>query len=189
MFNNKTVESLCRFFNAYGGFSSILKSGFFYISLFLSIFTLITTSNIKYIDFDFVKNTIPSILGFSIGSFAIVIGFGSEKFRKIISGKRDYEIDSPFIRISASFLYFILIQVLCLISVSVYDLLIIYQQNEDFIQLKRLIFLVQFFVIFSFWYSINLSFATGLFIFQMATYFDDYVRIERDRESSDNSNK
>ena len=59
--------------------------------------------------------TLPSILGFSLGGYAILVGFGDAAFFSIICKKMAEEKYSLYMRVNASFLHFILVQCVALI--------------------------------------------------------------------------
>lgn len=61
-----------------------------------------------------VISVIPNVLGFTLGGFAIFLGFGSESFKKMLAAGDDIDT-SPYISVSASFLYFTVLQVTALL--------------------------------------------------------------------------
>jgi hypothetical protein len=62
---------------------------------------------------DQVISVLPNLLGFTLGGFAIFLGFGSESFKTMLAD-RD-ELKSPYISVSASFLVFVAFQVAALL--------------------------------------------------------------------------
>ncbi len=62
------------------------------------------------------ENTIsvlPSLLGFTLGGFAIFLGFGSDQFKELIA--REDETKSEYLRVSSVFLFIVAVQVVGLI--------------------------------------------------------------------------
>jgi len=53
------------------------------------------------------------MIGFAIGAYAIVLGFGDERFRAILTQRRGGKT-SPYVTISASLAHFIVVQLLAL---------------------------------------------------------------------------
>ena len=103
-----------RYWIAYGGVSAILGSPYMHVSLFI---TLISSG--IWLKSDWVATPIsilPSIIGFSLGGYAIWLALGDDKFRISISGKTKSGGESPFITVNATFVHFIILQILALIS-------------------------------------------------------------------------
>lgn len=108
---------LRRYWSVYGGWSALRSSPYVHWSLIISALCF---------GFWFEKNwtgqalqVLPNLLGFTLGGFAVFLGFGDEKFRQLISGgKKDGNGDdksSPYLRMSATFLHFVLVQVAALL--------------------------------------------------------------------------
>ena len=62
---------------------------------------------------DLLLSVLPNILGFTIGSFAIFLGVGSDTFRRAILGRSEQK--SPYLRLSGLFVFSIAIQLLGII--------------------------------------------------------------------------
>ncbi|HDV1994505.1 TPA: hypothetical protein RHX29_004600, partial [Escherichia coli] len=62
----------------------------------------------------------PNLLGFSLGGFAMWIAIGDEAFKKIITGDEESENGeveySPYMSVNATFVHFILLQLLTIIT-------------------------------------------------------------------------
>lgn len=107
------VKIFKRYWGAYGGWESILLSPYLHISI---IFTLIAYG--AWINtgwFDIPISVLPSIIGFSLGGYAIWLALGDNKFKSNISGKKGDEKESPFIKVNAAFVHFIFLQILALV--------------------------------------------------------------------------
>ncbi|WP_124516516.1 hypothetical protein [Burkholderia stagnalis] len=61
-----------------------------------------------------VISVVPNVLGFTLGGFAIFLGFGSEAFKQMLAAGDDID-ESPYISVSASFLYFTVLQLAALL--------------------------------------------------------------------------
>jgi hypothetical protein len=84
-----------------------------------------------------VISVLPNLLGFTLGGFAIFLGFGSETFKTMLSD--DDETKSPYISVSASFLIFVLFQVVALLYAFVskamhFDLVVLAHKKEWFFE-------------------------------------------------------
>ena len=59
---------------------------------------------------------LPNLLGFTLGGFAIFIGFGDEKFRALLAQPEEKtELQTVYVELCATFVHFILVQILALI--------------------------------------------------------------------------
>ncbi|MCL9825236.1 hypothetical protein [Ralstonia solanacearum] len=58
---------------------------------------------------------LPTMIGFAIGAYAIVLGFGDERFRAVIMLRRNGDT-SPYVKISASLAHFIVVQIAALLA-------------------------------------------------------------------------
>ncbi|WP_156385533.1 hypothetical protein [Ramlibacter sp. Leaf400] len=56
---------------------------------------------------------VPSLLGFTLGGFAIFLGFGSDSFREQITTEN--QLTSPYLSVSAAFLIFVTAQCVALL--------------------------------------------------------------------------
>lgn len=63
---------------------------------------------------------LPNILGFALGGYAVLLGFGDEKFRKAISGSIDPSKRSPYLLANAAFVHFMLVLALALLIAVAY---------------------------------------------------------------------
>ena len=102
-----------RYWRAYGGLSAVLRSPYFHAALVLLLLTFNTWFNPNW--WDQSLNVLPSLLGFTLGGFAIFIGFGDERFRALLA-EPDDDTETPTIYVSlcSTFVHFILVQVLAL---------------------------------------------------------------------------
>ncbi len=103
-----------RYWLAYGGWKAIVFSPYFHGALLLSLALEHTWADGDW--WNTAITILPSVIGFSLGGFAIWLGFGDEKFRQLISHRNDEEPASPYIELSATFAHFIVIQLIALIA-------------------------------------------------------------------------
>lgn len=103
-----------RYWHAYGGSKALLRSPYLHFALVLLVITWGTWSRPLW--WDLAIDVLPSLLGFTLGGFAIFLGFGDEKFRALLSERDEDEPDetSPYVGLCATFAHFVLIQVLAL---------------------------------------------------------------------------
>lgn len=156
-------KSLLLYWTAYGGGKALFKSIYFWSALFLSfIITVVSVFNSTPWNWqDHVMTTVPSILGFSLGGYAILVGFGDEDFLKRIRKKRKGERASLYMRVNASFLHFIFVQFLCILYTILTESLFISK-----------IFIFYFLGIFLFIYALMTIIATSFAVLNLANWFD-----------------
>lgn len=108
---------IARYWTVYGGWPALRASPYVHWSL---VFSLLCAG--FWFERDWTTQALqvlPNLLGFTLGGFAVFLGFGDEKFRQLIAGsKKDSEGNSrasPYLKMSATFLHFVLVQVLALL--------------------------------------------------------------------------
>ncbi|WP_113905673.1 hypothetical protein [Aliidiomarina celeris] len=103
---------ISRYWKSYGGFKALFTSGYFYVSIVITIFLFPHWLNGEW--WEIVLSIMPNVLGFSLGGYAMFLAIGDEKFRKIISGPEDDGEPSPFMEVSSAFVHFIVLQILAI---------------------------------------------------------------------------
>lgn len=63
---------------------------------------------------DQVISVLPNLLGFTLGGFAIFLGFGSDDFKRAIA--RADESKSPYLSVNAAFMLFVAVQLAALMT-------------------------------------------------------------------------
>lgn len=104
---------LRRYWRAYGGIKALVTSIYLYVALVLTIVTYPTWSTIGW--WQHVLSVMPSVLGFSLGGYAIWMAIGDEHFRAMMSGEGENGGTSPFMAVNAAFVHFILMQILAIL--------------------------------------------------------------------------
>lgn len=103
-----------QYWHAYGGRRELLRSPYLRGAL---VFLALTVPFWAFADWwEQVIAVIPSLLGFTLGGFAMFLGFGDEKFRALLAEPDEDAPDAPslFVGLCATFVHFILIQSLAL---------------------------------------------------------------------------
>jgi hypothetical protein len=92
----------------YGGFRAIASSPYLHLALVL----LVPTVGIWTFPgwWDLPITILPNLISFTLAGYALFMGFGDEKFRKLMAGEKDGV--APMLVISATFTHFIIIQVI-----------------------------------------------------------------------------
>lgn len=102
-----------RYWKAYGGWKAVLTSPYFHASIVLTALLGHLWFNAPW--WADAIASLPTMIGFAIGAYAIVLGFGDERFRAILTQRRGGR-NSPYVIISASLAHFIVVQLAALFS-------------------------------------------------------------------------
>ena len=104
-----------RYWRAYGALAALLRSPYLYTALILVPLTWGAWAHPFW--WDLVLSVVPNMLGFTLGGFAMFLGFGDEKFRAMLAEPDEDAPDSPSVYLSlcATFVHFLLVQVIALI--------------------------------------------------------------------------
>ena len=118
-----TLKIFARYWSAYGGLYAVSRSFYLYLALGLLALTFKTWISPTYSVisgswsawWDQSFGVLPNLLGFTLGGFAIFIGFGDERFRSQLNTPED-ERSQPtiYIKLCSTFVHFILVQVAAL---------------------------------------------------------------------------
>lgn len=182
-------------YNSYGSFTEILKSPYFLISVIITV--LSCKADIDSTWASTATSIMPSITGFSIASFAIILSVSDDATRKVLLKKEGSEA-SPLVKMASSISHAIVIQVLSLIFASV---LLIYNQKSLLNLIINIIigehiffkFIVEY--IFSslgeilFFYGLMLIVAEVLSIFRFLSLLSKCMGTPKEKDTYQNSSK
>lgn len=99
------------YWKIYGGAPALFLSPYFHVSLVIALLSYpLWKCGQDWPSITF--SVIPSILGFSIGAFAIILTFGEEAFKAL---RHKVEIKSKYLGLVAAFLHFIIMQALAIL--------------------------------------------------------------------------
>ncbi len=107
-------EILRRYWLAYGGFRAIVRSPYLHLSIGLVALTHSVWTAPNW--WTTVTAIMPNIIGFSLGGYAIWLGLGDANFRELLSGAEVEGEISPYLKVNATFVHFIILQVLALLA-------------------------------------------------------------------------
>ncbi|MCU5784852.1 hypothetical protein MA04_04152 [Alcanivorax balearicus MACL04] len=102
-----------RYWKAYGGCKALLKSVYLRAAFILTFLFFPTWSQPGW--WEDVISIMPNLLGFSLGGYAMWMAIGDDDFRALISGSEKQGKPSPYMSVNATFVHFILLQVLSII--------------------------------------------------------------------------
>ncbi|GAA5784683.1 hypothetical protein [Chitiniphilus shinanonensis] len=185
--NHDLASILREYWICYGGLPALVKSPFLWLSIGLLILTCQFWTTEDW--WDQVISIMPNILGFTLGGFAVFLGFGDEKFKAIISGKDPEEGDcpSPYMEVCSAFLHFVMVQVASILIAVVSKALDfptpeLLKSLQPTLQIGRL--LGGLFGYWLFLYGLCIALASAIAIFRVALWYDGYQTGNRDDPSS-----
>ena len=109
------AKTLREYWSIYGGLRALIGSPYLHVSVIVSMLVYSAWKPDPGELFDLIFTIVPSILGFSLGGYAILLAFGDDHFRQIISGPDKDGRASPFMEVNAAFIHFIVVSTLTLI--------------------------------------------------------------------------
>lgn len=158
-----------KYWDIYGGWMALVRSPYLHAAILFTLLAYPIWRDTKNDWTDLVMSVTPSILGFSLGGYAILFAFGDEKFRLAISGPDADGSPSPFMNVNASFVHFLVVNVLALLLAILARAWI-----KDGSCLMGLVFCV-------FSYSVFAALATVMSIFSVASWSDAYAgKVKKD---------
>src|SRR5699024_306750 len=104
--------------SAYGGIKALLLSPYFHAAVILTAVTAPTWMHPSW--WELPIRVMPSVLGFSLGGYAIWLAIGDRRFRELIAGEGRGEKTSPFMMVNAAFVHFIILQFLSILYAIVF---------------------------------------------------------------------
>jgi hypothetical protein len=102
-----------RYWTCYGGWKALFTSTYFWLSIIISAALYPAWTNPGW--WDTVLSIMPNLLGFSLGGYAMWMSIGDDKFKKMISGPEADGSPSPYMEVNATFVHFIILQILSLL--------------------------------------------------------------------------
>ncbi|MDQ2107633.1 hypothetical protein FKN90_04290 [Vibrio sp. 2017_1457_15] len=114
----------------------------------------------------------PSVLGFTLGGFAMWVAIGDERFKSLIAGTDEDDEISPYMEVNATFTHFVLLQLLSL-------LLAILASSYSDVVITNLYMVIgarfyAFFAYFLFIYALLTAIAAVFAILKVAKWYDDF---------------
>ena len=182
---DNVIKKIKKYFDIYGGFYAVFTSIYFWSAFIINIFMITSWTSLCWIQN--VKSIIPSIVGFSLGAYAILAGFGTDHFQKFISLKdldkegisKDEEkifkiANTMYTHINTTFIHYILVQMLSLLLAVLCDSL--FSDKMNFLEI-----LVSFIGNLMFIYSLTLSLAAVFVIFDVANLYQEFNNIPQNK--------
>lgn len=181
------LQLFCLVWQINGGVRALLKSGTFWLTFVLWVICAPVWTEPKW--WEQPMSILPNLLGFTLGGFAIFLGFGSDSFKLLISDKDEKK--APYLSVSSAFLLFVFVQVFSLLySLASYAL---WQPTPAWFPWPALIkTLTPFFWgigYFGFLYSISLSLRAAIRIFRISRWYNSFLVSEEAKKIDESSPK
>jgi hypothetical protein len=157
-------ESICTYWANYGGLSALIISPYLHISIIISII-LYPIWSVKGWE-QYVLQILPNIVGFSVGSYAILLSFGDPKFFRILMSESEQE-KSVYLALNGTFVHFVVVQILAIVAAV---------GCEAYVQDHPGLFghLISFFGFSLFVYSLFMVLAAVLALLRVARWYERY---------------
>ncbi|WP_295548619.1 hypothetical protein [uncultured Pseudacidovorax sp.] len=109
-----TKKILKRYWRAYGGRRALLRSPYLHFACVLLLLTTPTWVRAGW--WELPLSVIPNLLGFTLGGFAMFLGFGDEKFRALLADPDEDDPKGPALyqTVTSTFVHFIMVQTIAL---------------------------------------------------------------------------
>ena len=186
--SKKPTNIFKMYWKAYGGFRAFWASYYFFIPLLITALSANHWINNKEWMTD-PLTILPSLLGFTLAGYAMWLSVGNEKLKIILSSKIDKNKNnySVFMQINASFIHFVVFQLIALIFIyflkynsivtiinKITNYYVLYESTNTVLNLLSNAF--NFFGFFLFIYSIFSMLATVFGIFRISFWIDTQNR-------------
>ena len=171
-------ELIEKYWKNYGGQDALLKSPYLHLAAISGVLFFPYQSRPDDHWWNLPIDILPSIIGFSLGGYAIFLAIGDEKFKNLMGGydETNKDLPSPFIALNTAFLHFILVQIAALI-------LAIISRNLNLPDsgLISLVFLpYSIFSFFVFFYALYLAAATALELYRLSRWYDIHIGMNKE---------
>ncbi|ELH7950710.1 hypothetical protein Q9F39_002192 [Vibrio fluvialis] len=157
---------------AYGGWTALFSSRYLWMAFALNLLMFNSWYPIDSKWFQQVISVIPSVLGFTLGGFAMWVAIGDERFKSLIAGTDEDDETSPYMEVNATFTHFVLLQLLSLILA-----IIASSFSDTVVSCTYLAIGAQIYSFFSylvFIYALLTAIAAVLAILKVAKWYDDF---------------
>lgn len=162
------IGSFNDYWKPYGGFLSIKESVYSKWALLITLLVIIFGNTDKW--YEKTLNILPDLLGFSIGTFAILLALGDTFFWKCLIKESEENI-SEYSVINSTFVHFIFIQILA----------VIYALFCEFLTINNLI--MNLIGIFLLVYAILLALAATFAILKVSKWYEDFLFYQKGKNN------
>nr|WP_278426620.1 hypothetical protein [Pantoea dispersa] len=185
-------SALARYWKIYGGTYAVLRSSYFWCAIFMTVVLYPSWSHRGW--WNDILSLMPNLLGFSLGGFAMWIAIGDEGFKRIITGdeqKKNGGVEySPYMSVNATFVHFILLQLMTIVTALVTKAYSSILTNNAFMyyylgsSYKLILLGFSFIAYFLFVYSVFSALAAVLAIFRVSSWYNTFMTLNNKRTTS-----
>jgi hypothetical protein len=162
------LSSFHDYWKAFGGINALITSPYLWGSIAITFFLYWFKGKFEWLDA--ALSTVPSLLGFTVAAYAILVAFGDEKFKKIIAIYPRDASQSFFMTVNGTFCHFIIVQCGTLIYAVLFKTLGLNAIRYQFVGMILLM------------YSLSFTVATALAVLKMAKMYQNIIRSEKPDE-------
>lgn len=184
-----------RYWQHYGGRQAVFLSPYFHAAIVLT--ACLYPYWLTQPWWNLAINGVPGLLGFSLGGFAIWLGFGDRDFRDRIGKRKKGEASSAYMKVSSAFAHFIVLQISALIAAIIAAATQFSISTDGPIGRYVPLIVADFFVTYLapmgyffgfllFCYALLSALAAGMAVFRVASWFDYHIN---DGQSKEDGNK
>lgn len=171
-------RELAKYYRDYGGNYVVIRSPFLHASILLSVLSFASWSSVQWADLSL--STLPNLLGFSLGTYALLFSLMSGRMKQALKALRNRRGIRYLDEINSTFFHFILFQVVAILWAYVAKQTFVYSICEALglpsavwnPALEIGLTFSSFVGIALFSYSILLTVASSLVIFRLARLVD-----------------
>jgi len=169
------AESLNSYFRAYGGWKAVRTSPMTWLSVIITALNYHRWISSEWIDLTY--SLVPSLLGFSLGTYSILFSIVTARMRRTMSELKGDTGDSYLAIVNSTFFHFIFVQILAMMWAMVFDshlgsdLQKIIQYESDLFSLfsSGARYLASYIGFFLLTYSFLLTLSAALAVYGLAT--------------------
>jgi hypothetical protein len=156
------VASFRDYWQMFGGWSALLGSTYLWFAVLIGSFLVWFKGSIKWDDT--ALSILPSLLGFTVAAYAILVAFGDEKFKQVLVIYPKASERSFFLTVNGAFCHFIVIQCMALVYAVVFKTLGLNAIKYQWIGIVLLM------------YSLFLTIAVSLAVLKIAKIYQTLIR-------------
>ncbi|NUZ06724.1 hypothetical protein HQN59_13225 [Schlegelella sp. ID0723] len=179
-------ENFAVYWHAYGGVRALVRSPYLHLALVLTAFAYPYWSAPLW--WDTVISVLPNLLGFTLGGFAMFMGFGDEQFKRTLVATDPDAPDEPtlFVVVCGAFVHFIVMQCAALLAALLAKAWWVYVPwPEPIARALPWLNLLGGCVGFGlFLYALTSTLAATMHVFRMATVYDKVQRMRQQLEEA-----
>lgn len=191
------------YWSIYGGWRAAITSPYLHLSIVLALMSAQIWLSHGW--WERPLSVLPSVLGFSLGGYAIWLALGDQSFRRIIIGRKAIKEgkvtyselkNSPYMGVSATFAHFVVVQLVTLLYAAVGASLYFVPKEGGFLywlsSFEWFFYLKMVGAFIGYWlfiYSLLVALAATFAIFRVTSWHDDFYTNENLKKAETDNSK